>query len=224
MKKNSKKKNTTNKLVNSSVKAAAKPKKLGSKVVKGKNSAKNQKLTAVVATRKATANRNSFRRALYRANKIIKSGNSFYTKELTMKEFKREYEQFGKRTGMLEGKNLDDKLKTFLGNAINSRTPKQCDSAVDNLMKHLNDAVSAFNGAGGDINKLSDANKKYIKVLEEVNALKTKEKDGKKVYSIIEEKLPDSADLLAVSNKYLNIKRIIIRYFGNQEYAEAYGS
>ena len=210
MKKNNIKKSTT--------------KKLRSKVVKGKKSAKNQKLTAVVAARKATANRNAFRRALYRANKIIKSGNSFYKNELSMKEFKKEYEAFGKRTGMLEGKNLDNKLKTFLGNEINSRTPKQCESAVDNLIKHLNDAVSAFNGVEGDINKLSDANKKYIKVLEEISALKTKENDGKNVYSIIEEKLPDSADLQAVSNKYLNIKRIIIKYFGNQEYAEAYGS
>ena len=210
MKKNNIKKSTT--------------KKLRSKVVKGKKSAKNQKLTAVVAARKATANRNAFRRALYRANKIIKSGNSFYKMELSMKEFKKEYEAFGKRTGMLEGKNLDNKLKTFLGNEINSRTPKQCESAVDNLIKHLNDAVSAFNGVEGDINKLSDANKKYIKVLEEISALKTKENDGKNVYSIIEEKLPDSADLQAVSNKYLNIKRIIIKYFGNQEYAEAYGS
>ena len=227
MKKNSKKKNTTNKLVNTAAKnKAAKPKKLVSGVVKGKKSAKTQKLTAVVAKRKATANRNSFRRALYRANKIIKSGNSFYPteKQLSMKEFKKEYQDFGKRTGMLKGKSLNKGLETFLANQINSRTPKQCESAVDNLMKHLNDAVSALNRLEGDINKLSDTNKKYIKVLEEVSALKTEEKDGKTVYSIIEEKLPNSEDLRAVTNKYLNIKRIIIRYFGNQEYAEAYGS
>ena len=225
MKKNSKKKNTNNKLVNTVAKSA-KPKKLGNKVVKGKNSAKNQKLTAVVATRKATANRNSFRRALYRANKIIKSGNSFYPteKQLSMKEFKNEYQDFGKRTGMLKGKSLNKGLETFLANQINNKTPKQCESAVDNLMKHLNDAVSAYNGVEGDINKLSDANKKYIKVLEEINALKTKEKDGKTVYSIIEEKLPNSEDLRAVTNKYLHIKRIIIRYFGDKEYSEAYGS
>ena len=160
MKKNNIKKSTT--------------KKLGSAVVKGKNSAKNQKLTAELTKRKATAARNSFRRALYRANKIIASGNSFFPKEkqLSMNEFKKLYEGFGKRTGMLKGKTLNEGLKIFLGNDINSRTPKQCESAVDNLMKHLNDAVSAFNGAGGDTNKLSDTNKKYIKVLEEVNALK----------------------------------------------------
>ena len=213
MKKNNIKKSTT--------------KKLGSAVVKGKNSAKNQKLTAELTKRKATAARNSFRRALYRANKIIASGNSFFPKEkqLSMNEFKKLYEGFGKRTGMLKGKTLNEGLKIFLGNDINSRTPKQCESAVDNLMKHLNDAVSAFNGAGWDINKLSDTNKKYIKVLEEISALKTEKNDeGKDVYSIIEEKLPDSSDLLAVSNKYLNVKRIIIRYFGDEEYAEAYGS
>lgn len=227
------KKNTTRNLVNTAAKnKEAKPKKLGNTVVKGKKAAKIKQSVivaaerkAVAAKRKATATRNSFRRALYRANKIIASGNSLYPKEkkLSMKEFKKEYEDFGKRTGMLTG-NLNENLKTFLGNAINSRTPKQCESAIDNLMKHLNDAVSALNGLEGDTNKLSDANKKYIKVLEETGALKTKEKDGKTVYSIIEEKLPNSEDLLAVSNKYLHIKRIIIKYFGNQEYAEAYGS
>lgn len=227
------KKNTTRNLVNTAAKnKEAKPKKLGNTVVKGKKAAKiKQSLIvaaqrkAVAAKKKAAATRNSFRRALYRANKIIKSGGSFYKNELDMKTFKKEYADFGKRTGMLKGKNLDEDLKTFLGNAINSRTPKQCESAVDNLMKHLNDAVSTLNKLEGDTNKLSDANKKYIKVLEEIGALKTeKNEEDKDVYSIIEEKLPNSEDLLAVSNKYLNVKRIIIRYFGNQEYAEAYGS
>ena len=222
------KKNNTRNLVNTT----AKPKKLVSKVVKGKKAAKIQKQVIVAAQRKAVAakkkvaaTRNSFRRALYRANKIINSGNSFYKDALDMKTFKKEYSDFGKRTGMLNGKTLDEGLKTFLANAINSRTPKQCESAVDNLTKHLNDAVSALNKLEGDTNKLSDANKKYIKVLEEIYALKTeKNEEGKDVYSIIEEKLPDSEDLRAVSNKYLNAKRIIIKYFGDQEYAEAYGS
>ena len=210
----------------------AEPKKLGNTVVKGKKAAKIKQSIivaaqrkAVAAKKKAAATRNSFRRALYRANKIIKSGNSFYKDELDMKTFKKEYVKFGNRTGMLKGKTLDEGLKTFLGNAINSRTPKQCESAVDNLIKHLNDAVSALNKLEGDTNKLSDVNKKYIKVLEEISALKTeKNEEGKDVYSIIEEKLPDSEDLRAVSNKYLNLKRMIIKYFGDQEYAEAYGS
>ena len=92
-------------------------------------------------------------------------------------------------------------------------------------MKHLNDAVSKLNELEGDTNKLSDANKKYIKVLEEISALKTdKNGEGKDIYSIIEEKLPDSSDLLAVTNRYLDFKRKIIKCFGDQEYAEAYGS
>ena len=161
---------------------------------------------------------------------MIASGNSFYKNKLDMKTFKKEYEGFGKRTGMLGGKNLDEDLKTFINNAISNRTLKQCESAVDNLMKHLNDAVSALNKLEGDIDLeadikgLSNTNNKYIKVLIKANALKTKEKDGKKFYSIIEENLPNSADLIAVNNKYLKIKRIIIEYFGNEEYAEAYGS
>ena len=238
MKKNTKK--STNKKLSSAVakNKEASTKKLGNTVVKGKKAAKIQKQVIVAAQRKAVAakkkaakTRNSFRRALYRANKIIKSGNSLYKNELSMKDFKKEYEDFGKRTGKLKGKNLDEGLKTFLGNQINSRTPKQCESAVDNLMKHLNDAVSALNKLEGDIDLegdikgLSNTNNKYIKVLEEIGALKTKKnEEGKDIYSIIEEKLPDSEDLRAVSNKYLNVKRTIIRYFGNQEYSEAYGS
>ena len=226
-------KKSTNKKLSSAVakNKEASTKKLGNTVVKGKKAAKIQKQVIVAAQRKAVAakkkaakTRNSFRRALYRANKIIKSGNSFYKDELSMKTFKKEYTDFGKRTGMLTGKNLDEGLKTFLANAINSRTPKQCESAVDNLMEHLNDAVSTLNKLEGDTNKLSDVNKKYIKVLEEIDALKTENEEGKDVYSIIEEKLPNSEDLRAVSNKYLNIKRIIIKYFGDQEYGEAYGS
>lgn len=233
MKKNAQKKSTTKKLLNSAVNnKKSKPKKLVTKVVKGKKAAKINNI--VVAKRKATANatRNSFRRALYRANKMIASGNSFYPKgkQLTMKEFKKEYEDFGKRTNMLKGKNLDEGLKTFINNGISNRTLKQCKSAVENLMKHLNDAVSALNKLEGDIDfkgdikGLSNTNNKYIKVLIKAHALKIEEKDGKKVYSIIEEKLPDSADLITVNNKYLSVKRIIIEYFGDDEYAEAYGS
>ena len=237
MKKNTKK--STNKKLSSTVakNKEASTKKLGNTVVKGKKAAKIQKQViaaaqrkAVAAKKKATATRNSFRRALYRANRMSKSGNSFYKNQLSMKDFKKEYEGFGKRTGMLKGKNLDEDLKTFINNAISNRTLKQCTSAVDNLIKHLNDAVSALNKLEGDIDLednikgLSNTNNKYIKVLIKASALKTEEKDGKKVYSIIEENLPNSADLIAVNNKYLKIKRIIIEYFGNEEYAEAYGS
>ena len=169
--------------------------------------------------------RNSFGSALYRANKMIASGNSFYKNELSMKEFKREYQQFGKRTGMLNGKNLNENLKTFLYNEISNRTPKQCESAADNLMKHLDNAVSALNRSKDGIETINDSNKRYIQVLIQAGALKTEDKKGdKKIYSIIKEKVPNKEDLLAVNNKYLNFKRILIEYFGDEEYSEAYGS
>lgn len=219
------KKSTNKRLVSAVAKnKAAKTKKLGNTVVKGKKAAKIKNAVIVAAKREAIATRNSFRRALYRANKMIASGNSLLKKKLSMKELKKKYEEFGKRTGMLKGENLDADLKTFINNFISNRTPKQCESAVDNLMKHLNDAVNAFNGSEGDINKLSNADKNYIKVLEETNTLKTKEKDGKTVYSIIKENVSNKDDLLAVNNKYLKFKRSLIKYFGNEEYAEAYGS
>ena len=169
--------------------------------------------------------RNSFGSALHRANKMIASGNSFYKNELSMKEFKREYQQFGKRTGMLNGKNLNENLKTFLYNEISNRTPKQCESAADNLMKHLDNAVSALNRSKDGIETINDSNKRYIQVLIQAGALKTEDKKGdKKIYSIIKEKVPNKEDLLAVNNKYLNFKRILIEYFGDEEYSEAYGS
>lgn len=193
-----------------------------------KKSTTTKKLMNTAAMKKRAAKtRNSFRRALYRANKMIASGNSFYPKEkkLSMKEFKREYTQFGKRTGMLNGKNLDKNLKTFVDNAISNRTPTQCASAVANLMKHLNNAVRSLNRSKGGIETINDSNKRYIQVLIQAGALKTENKEGnKKVYSIIREKVPNKEDLLAVNDKYIKFKRIIIEYFGDEEYAEAYGS
>lgn len=209
MKKKYIKKSTIKKLVNSAVKKNKTTMKLAN--------------TAARKTRIVKI-KNSFKTALVRANKMIASGNSFYKKELSMKEFKREYEQFGKRTGMLKGKNLDKNLKTFLYNEISNRTPKQCASAVANLMKHLNNAVIALNKSKGGIETINDSDKKYIQVLIQAGALKTEEKDGKKVYSIIKGKIPNKEDLLAVNDKYLNFKRILIGYFGDEEYSDAYGS
>ena len=199
-------------------------KKLVNLAVKKKKTTKKLMNTAARKNRVAQI-RNSFGSALYRANKMIASGNSFHRKELSMKEFKREYQQFGKRTGMLNGKNLNEKLKTFLYNEISNRTPKQCESAADNLMKHLEDAVSALNRSKDGIKTINDSDKRYIQVLIQAGALKTEDKEGdKKVYSIIKEKIPNKEDLLTVNNKYLNFKRILIGYFGDEEYGEAYGS
>ena len=192
---------------------------------------KQKKITAkklgntAARKKKATVTRNAFRRALYRANKMIASGNSFYTQKLSMKDFKREYEQFGKRTGMLTSKKLDKNLKTFVQNEISSNTPKQCEAAAANLKKHLSNAVRALNKSKGGIDTISDTNKKYINVLRKAGALETKEnKNGEKVISIIKDKLPTKDDFINVSDKYLKFKRLIIEEFGSNEYGEAYGS
>ena len=192
---------------------------------------KQKKITAkklgntTARKKKATVTRNAFRRALYRANKMIASGNSFYTQKLSMKDFKREYEQFGKRTGMLTSKKLDKNLKTFVQNEISSNTPKQCEAAAANLKKHLSNAVRALNKSKGGIDTISDTNKKYINVLRNAGALETKEnKNDEKVISIIKDKLPTKDDFINVSDKYLKFKRLIIAEFGSNEYGEAYGS
>lgn len=190
-----------------------------------KKSTTKKLMNTAAMKKRAAKTRNSFRRALYRANKMIASGNSFYKNKLSMKEFKREYQQFGKRTGMLNGKNLDKNLKTFVDNAVSNRTPTQCASAAANLMKHLNNAVRSLNRSKGGIETINDSNKRYIQVLIAAGALKTKKNDkGGNDYSIIREKVPNKEDLLAVNDKYIKFKRIIIEYFGDQEYAEAYGS
>ena len=190
------------------------------KLVNTKKSTIKKLVNTVAKGKKLTATSKTFKRALYRANKMIANGNSFYKNKLSMKEFKREYQQFGKRTGMLKGKNPNKDLKIFLANQISNRTPKQCESAADNLMNHLNDAVSALNESKDGIKSLSDTNQKYIKVLIENGALKT----DKGVYSIIKEKVPNKEDLLTVNDKCLKFKRTLIKYFGDQEYTEAYGS
>ena len=174
---------------------------------------------------KAAKTRNSFRRALYRANKMIDSGNSFIKNKISMKEFKREYTRFGKRTNMIKGKNLDRDLKTFVDYYVNKRTPDQCKAAADNLMKHLNNSVRSLNRSKGGIETIVDTNQRYIQVLMDAGALKKeKNKEGKIVYSIIREKVPNKEDFIAVSDKYLKFKLLIIKYFGDKEYDEAYGS
>ena len=174
---------------------------------------------------KAAKTRNSFRRALYRANKMIKSGNSFIKNELSMKEFKREYQRFCKRTSMIKGKSLDKDLKTFLSYYVSDRTPEQCKTAADNLNRHLYNAVRSIRSSKGGIETISDSNKRYIQVLIEAGALRTEtNKEGKTVYSIIREKVPNKEDFLTVNDKYLKFKRLILKYFGDQEYNEAYGS
>ena len=190
-----------------------------------KKSTTKKLMNTAAMKKRAAKTRNSFRRALYRANKMIASGNSFYKNKLSMKEFKREYQQFGKRTGMLNGKNLDKNLKIFVDNAVSNRTPTQCASAAANLMKHLNNAVRSLNRSKGGIETINDSNKRYIQVLIQAGALKTKKNDkGGNDYSIIREKVPNKEDLLAVNDKYIKFKRIIIEYFGDEEYSEAYGS
>ena len=174
---------------------------------------------------KAAKTRNSFRRALYRANKIIDNHNSFIKKNITMKEFKREYTKFGGRTNLIKGKNLDKDLKTFVDYYINKRTPDQCKAAADNLKRHLNNAVRSLNRSKGGIETTVDTNQRYIQVLIEAGALRTgKNKDSKTVYSIIWEKVPNKEDFINVSDKYLRWKRLIVKYFGDKEYSEAYGS
>lgn len=174
---------------------------------------------------KAAKTRNSFRRALYRANKIIDKKNSYHTKRFSMKEFKIEYADFSEQTKLIKGKNLDRDLKTFVDYYINKRTPDQCKEAAANLKRHLDNAVRSLNRSKGGNDTINNVNQRYIQVLIEANALKTgKNKYGKTVYSIIWGNVPNKEDFIAVNDKYLKFKRLIVKYFGDKDYDEAYGS
>lgn len=195
--------------------------------IKRKNITAKKLGNTAARMKKATVTRNAFRRALYHANKIIAAGSSFYPNKLSMKEFKKEYEKFGKRTNMLSSKKLENNLQTFVYNQIRNETPKQCETAADNLMKHLKVAVRALGKVKGNINSLSDNNQKYIKVLRATKAISEEpdKKDSSKIrYSLIKDKIPNKEDFIDVSNKYLRFKLLIIQEFGSNEYGEAYGS
>ena len=192
-----------------------------------KKSTTKKLMNTAARKKRAAVTRNTFRRALYKANKIIEAGSSLFPNKLSMKEFKREYEQFGKRTNMLSSKKLEKNLKTFIQNGIRSETPRQCESAAANLMKHLSNAVRAYNRSKGVLKNISDNNQKYIRILKETNALAVEQnkKDSSKVtYSLIKDRIPNKDDFMDVSNKYLRFKRLIIQEFGGNEYGEAYGS
>ena len=58
----------------------------------------------------AQINRNTWRRALYAANKIIKAGASYRIDIFGMKEFKQRFTEFKARTNLANSGNLEDDL------------------------------------------------------------------------------------------------------------------
>ena len=178
----------------------------------------------------AKIERNTWRRALYAANKIIEAGASYHIDIFGMKEFKQRFTEFKARTNLANSGNLEDDLDVFLKNEVNKKTPKQATSARDNLLKHLHEAVEELNKVG-DFKKASSRAQKYYNVMVQAGVIKTKMleygmdgKATKKEFILLEYKLPGYQDFMLASDKYLNLKRWIQTFFPGKEYAEAFGS
>ena len=173
---------------------------------------------------------NTWRRALYAANKIIKAGASYRIDIFGMKEFKQRFTEFKARTNLANSGNLEDDLDVFLKNEVNKKTPKQAIHSRDNLLKHLHEAVEELNKIG-DPKKASSRTQQYYNVMEQANVIKTKVleygidgKAAKKEFILLEDKLPGYQDFMLANDKYLRLKRIIQMFFPGKEYAEAFGS
>ena len=178
----------------------------------------------------AKIERNTWRRALYAANKIIKAGASYRIDIFGMKEFKQRFTEFKARTNLANSGNLEDDLDVFLKNEVNKKTPKQATSSRDNLLKHLREAVEELNKVG-DFKKASSRAQKYYKVMEQIGVIKTKVleygmdgKAAKKEFILLEDKLPGYQDFMLANDNYMRLKRTIQMFFPGKEYAEAFGS
>ena len=178
----------------------------------------------------AKIERNTWRRALYAANKIIKAGASYRIDEFGMKEFKQRFNEFKVRTNLANSGNLEDNLDVFLKNEVNKKTPKQAIKSRDNLLKHLRKAVEELNEVG-DFKKASSRTQQYYKVMVQEALIQTKVleygMDGratKKEFTLLEDKLPGDQDFMLAHDNYLRLKRTIQMVFPGKEDAEAYGS
>lgn len=170
--------------------------------------------------------RNTWRRALYNINRIIRAGASYRIDEFKgLKELKKSYKEFQTRTNLANTGNLEEDIKTFIYKNINIRTPKQGETASNNLLNNLKKAVEELNKVG-DPKKAPEKTQRYYNVMLQVGAIrkKSEERGGPKKWTLDEDKVPDAQDFANVSNKYLNWKRWILQFFPGKEYAEAYGS
>ena len=174
----------------------------------------------------AKIERNTWRRALYNINRIIRIGASYRMDEFKgLKELKKSYKEFQTRRNLANTGNLEEDIKTFIHEDINIRTPKQAGSASNNLLNNLRNAVEKLNEVG-DPKKASEKVQRYYKVMLQAHAInkKSEKSGGPKKWILDEDKVPNAQDFANVSNKYLTWKRWIQQFFPGKEYAEAYGS
>lgn len=151
------------------------------------------------------------------ANQIIKNKGSRLKKTLTWEQY---ISQLGTENTLSGGQASATKLvRNFISERVRSRTDNQASSAYANLMDKFNTTVVKLNQVGGVAEKLDQQSQLYLKVMIDCNLIED-DKEGK--YHFVNK--PTLNDFLSVSDKYLEIKASLVRYFGDDEYAEAYGS
>ena len=156
-------------------------------------------------------------------NKIIEHNNKEVKIKIGLKE-KLTFNQYVKKLNdfqALSGGKVDNKklVSGFISAQVRGRTDKQSSTAYTNLMDKFNKTVVKLNQVGGIAEKLDQQAQLYLKVMIDCNLIED-DKEGK--YHLVNE--PTLNDFLTVSDRYLEIKAALVRYFGDDEYGEAYGS
>lgn len=155
-------------------------------------------------------------------NKIIKHNKESKIKaglkeELTFNQYVKKLNDFQALSG---GKVNNKKLVSgFISAQVRSRTDNQASSAYTNLMNKFNTTVVKLNQVGGVAEKLDQQAQLYLNVMIDCDLIED-DKEGK--YHFVNK--PTLNDFLTVSDKYLEIKAALVKYFGDDEYGEAYGS
>ena len=155
-------------------------------------------------------------------NKIIEHNKEHKIKiglreELKFNQYVKKLSDFQALSG---GKVSNKKLVSgFISAQVRGRTDKQASSAHTNLMDKFNSTVVKLNQVGGVAEKLDQRAQLYLNVMIDCNLIED-DKEGK--YHLVNK--PTLDDFLTVSDKYLEIKAALVRYFGDDEYGEAFGS
>ena len=134
------------------------------------------------------------------------------------------YEQYIKKLNDYKALSGGDVSKSesimgFISAQVRGRTDKQVVSAYTNLITHLKETVAKLNTVSGDEEQLDETSKKYLNVMKDCKLIE-QDKNGK--YHLVNK--PTLNDFLTVSDKYLEIKKALSTYFGDEEYGDAYGS
>ena len=156
------------------------------------------------------------------ANQIIKNNNKSKSKiglkvNLTFNQYVKKLNDFQALSG---GKvNNKELVSGFISAQVRGRTNKQTSTAYTNLMNKFNSTIVKLNQVGGVAEKLDQQAQLYLNVMIDCNLIKD-DKEGK--YHLVNK--PTLNDFLTVSDRYLEIKAALVKYFGDDEYGEAYGS